>query len=64
MLESEHLPGAAKPGLHFVGNQEGSVFAAKFLCTNEEIRLRCLAAFSLHGLNDERGDIARTQLPI
>ena len=64
MLESKHLSRAAKSSLHFIGNQERSVFAAKLLRANKEIGLRSLTAFSLNGFNHESRYIARTQFAI
>src|SRR6266496_1914237 len=40
MLKAKHFPGAAKSGLHFIGDVQRPVFAAKFLRANEEIGLR------------------------
>src|SRR5262245_40026390 len=59
MLETEHPPSASEPGLHFIGNQQRSVFPAKFLGTNKKIGPWCLTTFALNGLNDKCGDIER-----
>src|SRR2546422_865130 len=64
MLESEHFSRATEPGLHFIGNQECSVFTAKLLRSNKEIGLRSLTAFSLNGFDHEGDDVARAQLSI
>src|SRR6516225_2140177 len=64
MLEAKHFSGAAKTGLHFIGNEERAVLAAKFLRAREEIGLRGLATFALNGLDHKSGDVARTQLSI
>src|SRR5260370_25858395 len=57
MLEAKHFPRATKPGLHLVGNQKRSIFAAKLLRANKEIGLRRFAALPLNGLDDKRRDI-------
>src|SRR6266567_9119219 len=59
MLEAKHFPGAAKSGLHFIGNEQRPVFAAKLLRANEEIGLRRFTALALNSLNDEGRDVAR-----
>src|SRR6476660_9853896 len=64
MLESEHLTRSTEAGLDFIRDQQRSVFAAKFLGTNKEIRLWRLTAFALNGLDDKRRHIACAQLPI
>src|SRR5262249_49422001 len=64
MLESEHLARSAEAGLNFIRDQQRSVFATKFLCTNKEIGLRRLAAFTLNSLDDKGRHVARTQLPV
>src|SRR5437867_8540772 len=64
MLETEHFSGAAKSGLHFVGNEERTVLAAKFLRPRKEICPRSLAALALNGFDHERGHVTRAKLPI
>src|SRR5206468_8239768 len=64
MLESEHLTRSTEAGLDFIRDQQRSVFAAKFLGTNKEIRLWRLTAFALNGLDHKRRHIARAQLPV
>ena len=64
MLKSEHLTRSTKAGLDFIRDQQRSVFAAKFLGTDKEIRFRRLAAFALNSLDDKCRHIARAQLPI
>jgi len=64
MLKSEHLARASQSRLHFVRDQQRSVFTAKFLGTDKKIRLWRLTAFALNGLDYKRRHIARAQLPI
>src|SRR6266404_3470613 len=59
MLEAKHLPGATKSGLHFIGNQQRPVFAAKLLRAIEEIGLGRFTAFALDSLDDECRHLAR-----
>src|ERR1700730_12098748 len=60
MLEAKHLSGAAKSGLHFVGNEERAILAAKFLRAHKKICLGRFAAFALHRFDHEGRDVART----
>jgi hypothetical protein len=64
MLEAEHFSGASKSGLHFVGNEERAILAAKFLRPRKEIRPRGLAALALNGLDHERGHVTCAKLSI
>src|SRR3954447_12272247 len=58
MLKAEHLSGPAQTSLNFIGDEQRSVFSTQFLSPNEEVGLRGPAAFSLHGLDHERRDVA------
>src|SRR4029077_18674499 len=60
MMEAKHLSGAAKSRLHFIGNEERAVLAAKFLRAHKKICLGQFAAFALHRLDHEGRDVART----
>src|ERR1700722_13663329 len=62
VLKSKHLPGSTESSLDFIGNQKRAVFATELLRATEKIGLRSLAAFPLHGLDHERGDLARPGL--
>src|SRR5439155_8447653 len=64
MLEAKHFASAAESGLHFIGNQQCSVFAAKLLRADKEIGVGRFAAFPLNRLNDKSCNVARTQLSI
>src|ERR1700720_1122463 len=64
MLEAKHLSGAAKSSLHFIGNEERAVLAAKLLRAHKKICLGQSAAFALNRFDHEGSDVARTQLSI
>src|SRR6202011_2588869 len=64
MLETKHFTGATQPGLHFIGNQERPVWAAKLLGPLEKIAFGRLTTLALHRLDHECGHITRAQLAI
>ena len=57
MLGGKPFSGAAETGLHFVGDEEDTVFAANVLQQLEVImRRNNKAAFAENGFGDDRGD--------
>src|SRR5436189_6242340 len=58
MLKSEHLSGSPKAALHFIANQNCTVFPAKLLRARKEIGDGRFATFALNRFDDESGDVA------
>ncbi len=61
---AEELPGAAKPRLHLVSDQKGSVLAAELLGCAPVLTGGAVDALALYRLNDEGRDVAAAQLPL
>src|SRR5215475_13391769 len=55
---AKHFSSATESRLDFVRDQQRAIFPAKLLSANEEIASGSLTAFSLNGLNHERGHVA------
>src|SRR5215472_16959130 len=64
MLMAEKPASPAKPGLHFVSDQQGSVLAAQLLRGPPVISGRAVDALPLNRLDDEGGHIAAAQLSL
>ena len=63
VLDREQLPGATEARLHFVAHEQDAVLVADFPDAQHELwRTRHVAAFAEDGLEDHRGDVARSAL--
>lgn len=60
MVRSEHHPGTAKAGDHFVGDEQSAVFMRDFEQARQEFRRRDdVAGRALNGFHNDRGEAAR-----